>query len=105
MRLAEKFAARAERLEARAQKMLDDDCDCNDKKANKLMKRAERAWALAEKFAAMIPGSEDDTDAPSDTTPATTPTTNPTAPTTPTNPTATPATGVPQTGSQLNLVG
>lgn len=121
-RLADKFAARAERLEARAQKMLDDGCDCNDARAQKLMKRADRAWALAEKFAAMIPGN-DETTTPADST---TPTT-PVSPTTPAPPTTTPTTTTPgtqatgsattpgttsasqsqttQTGTLLNLVG
>jgi hypothetical protein len=89
LRLADKFAARAERLEARAQALLDNDDPSDDKRAERLMRRADRSWTLAEKFANMVPGNGEE-----ETTP-TTPTNTPTTPTTPTAPAPTNSNTVP----------
>lgn len=89
LRLADKFAARAERLEARAQALLDNDDPSDDKRADRLMRRADRSWTLAEKFASMVPGNQEEETEPTPTTP-----TNPTTPTTapvPTNSNTAPA--------------
>jgi hypothetical protein len=121
LRLADKFAARAERLEARAQSLLDNDDPSDDKRAERLMRRADRSWTLAEKFANMVPGNQEEQTEPSPTTPTnpTTPTsapvptnsntapaptpTDPTAPTAPTAGPTNPTAGTP-TNSALDLV-
>jgi hypothetical protein len=76
LRLADKFAARAERLEARAQSLLDNDDPSDDKRAERLMRRADRSWTLAEKSANMVPGNQEEETEPTPSTP-TSPTTAP----------------------------
>lgn len=80
LRLADKFSSRAERLEAKAAKLQENGGD--QERIDRLTARAERYWKLAEKFASMVPGGEDEAPAPTPTpapTPAPVPASKPAA--------------------------
>jgi hypothetical protein len=91
LRLADKFSSRAERLEARATKLEESGGD--PERIEKLNRRAERYWKIAEKFASMVPGGNEAPQTPAPApTPAPTPTPTPATKPVTDNTTLTPAT-------------